>query len=155
MYKRNNSSQNNKQQHTFEKHNQQHKYSSSSRNLRDIYSRSSGWLDVLYCLFVFLEGCLLLFVVIVFFVILPSIVKLLHVHTKQLKQKHLQQQSMYDNWISLYKVFPLWMLSPARGLVNGWRKSLTIERTPLPYYRNNSLTIQGNPLLWKESLPLL
>ena len=48
---------------------------------------------------------------------------------------------MYNNWISLYKVFPLWMLSPARGYM--------FNHCKLHDYKHNSLIIYRNPLLWK------
>ena len=66
MYKRNNSSKNNTKQKQHREKQTKQKYSSSSRNLKDIYSRPSGGLDVLYfccCCFspMFFVVCLLFF----------------------------------------------------------------------------------------------
>ena len=75
---------------TLETKQKQQKYSSSSQKVRDIYSWSSGGLDVLYVLlFVFLEGFLLLFLLpFLFVVFLPSMFKLLPEHNTIHYTKH-------------------------------------------------------------------
>ena len=104
--------------------------------------RVLGWIScmcVLMLLFSKLFCCLLrcLFV----FMFSPSLFQLLHLQSKQTHINTEQQQSIYNNWMSLYKVFPFWMLSPARGYMFNVCK--------LHDYNHTSLTMHRNPLLWK------
>ena len=69
---------------------QKQKYSSSSRNLRHIYSRPSGGLDVLFSFLFFCYSRIFLFVFLEGLLFLPSLFKLLPEHNTIHYTKHKQ-----------------------------------------------------------------
>ena len=109
--------------------------------------------------------CLFLSVV---FLFSPSCFKLLHLQSKNNTYKHIKQNITTRRKTEQHKIAEISQPEPERylfavGSSAGYPvdslqkvgKVGKVEKRLLPTHRTKSLTIKGNPLLWKESFPLL